>query len=400
MKRNFILAGSLALSLAMGKAQDRETSNFKVNKSEVDLVYNHYLQDGDNSAVTGGLGTERLIVYGPSMRLRKNYGGKHQVEFGFGSDIISSASTDNIDFVMSSASRLDARTYTNLDYTRILKDGRLALSGGVSGSIESDYTSVGALLGTVYSPENKMTTLSASLQMFFDDLRWGRLQGGFLKPPIGLIYPEELRFREWYDVYNRNTFNLTLGYSRVINSRNVLELASILSYQEGLLSTPFHRVYFNDGTLVVEQLPEERFKAAFSAQVNSFLGGNIILKNGVHLYADSWDVLGVAIENETVYKFNARWSLHPSVRFYIQQAAEYFAPFGEHDPGEEFYSSDYDLSEFNSFTAGLRFAHSPNNENDQSLDTISMQYFYYGRSNNLSAHTISLVLNFSPKKER
>jgi len=43
------------------------------NKTEIEILYNHYLQDGSHSAVTGGIGTEKLRVYGPSARFKRTF---------------------------------------------------------------------------------------------------------------------------------------------------------------------------------------------------------------------------------------------------------------------------------------------------------------------------------------
>jgi hypothetical protein len=64
--------------------------------------------------------------------------------------------------------------------------------------------------------------------MFFDDLRWGRLHDG---QPEKLIYPAELRTKEWFDHYRRNSYNIEFGYYRVINKRDVVGI-----YQVSLIS--------------------------------------------------------------------------------------------------------------------------------------------------------------------
>ena len=394
MRRRFILASSLFTVLALAQSEPEESAEMVVTQTDVQLVYNQYLQTGDNSAVTGGLGTERLTIYGPAFSLSHQFG-NNIIDFDLGVDVISSASTDNIDDVVSSVSRLDARTYTSLGYSRVMDEGRLTLTTGLSGSIESDYTSLGIDLGATRTDASKTATYSAQAQVFLDDLRWGRLQDGFLQAPLQLIYPEELRFQEWYDKYLRYSFNLNLGTTQFIDQRNSFGIFLVLSYQQGLLATPFHRVYFNDGSLAVEQLPSRRFKSALTGQWNTFVGGNIILRNSLNAFVDNFGILAAALENQTVFKLDPRWSLHPSIRFYLQSAADYFAPFGEHDPNQEYYTSDYDLSDFNAFTGGLGLTHRPVGRKNGPLSAVTWQYFYYGRSNQLQAHTLSMVFDFS-----
>src|SRR5207344_9873 len=104
MKKKYLVFGSLALLHLTAKTQPPgDSTTIKPRSSEIELVYNHYLQNGNHSAVTGGTGTEKLTVYGPAIRILRS-SGKNVYEFNVGADIISSASTDNIDFVISSAS--------------------------------------------------------------------------------------------------------------------------------------------------------------------------------------------------------------------------------------------------------------------------------------------------------
>ncbi|MBT8273098.1 MAG: hypothetical protein KJO77_04785, partial [Bacteroidia bacterium] len=60
MKNRYILVSSLLLSNFLAKPQTNDSiSHIKVNKTEVELLYNQYIQDGNNSAITGGIGTEK-----------------------------------------------------------------------------------------------------------------------------------------------------------------------------------------------------------------------------------------------------------------------------------------------------------------------------------------------------
>ncbi len=402
MKNKYFLVSSLILSNFFSKAQSETPQDeFQVNKTEVELLYNHYNQSGNNSAITGGIGTEQLNVYGPSVSVKKSFG-LNAIKFQLGSDIISSASTDNIDSVVSSVSRLDARTYTNIGYERVLEKNQITLNAGIGFSIESDYFSFGKFLGGSLSSKDGMQTYSLDLQIFNDDLRWGRLNSEANFGPSMLIYPEELRFQEWYDTVKRNTYNAILGFSQVINQRNVFGVSAILSMQEGLLETPFHRIYFNDGSLAVEQLPPERYKGTLAFKLNSFINGNVIVKNTVSGYTDNFGINGIAVENETALKLNAKWTLYGNARFYTQSAAEYFAPYLVHNPNQNYYTSDYDLSQFNTIRigAGVKFSPYSYNEKNVRFDTATLKYNYLRRSNNLDAHTLSLSINTSKTKKR
>jgi hypothetical protein len=399
MKRNFLLSAYLAFCLLTAKAQKRDTAfkKEKINKIDIEVMYGHYLQDGNNSAVTGGIGTEKLTVYSPNAKIKKTWHNQRSLALNGGADIITSASTDNIDFVRSSASLIDARTYANLTYASPVKGKNLAWSMGTGFSVESDYSSLPVNMGLVWKDKHKLKTLSVDLQMFFDDLRWGRLNANYHRP-VKLIYPQEVRDVDWFKVKTRQSYNLKLAFTQVINRRNIIGVFPTLSMQHGLLATPFHRVYFIDmADPKVENLPGRRLKASLGLKLNSFIGGRTILRNLVDAYTDDFGIKGLAFENETSVKLNAIWTLTPFARIYFQKGSRYFAAYKMHSQDEVYYTSDYDLSDFTTYKAGLglRFAPFRQMGKNNVFNEWTLRYAYLYRTNGLSAHMITCVLNMT-----
>lgn len=393
MKKISLIIGSLAFFqyFAFGQqAIEKKSSEEKLKKTEIELVYNHYIQDGNNSAVTGGTGTEELKVYGPSLSI-KRYSGKNKFTTKLGADIISSASTDNIDFVVSSASRLDARAYANVELSRAYEEKNLEVYGGLGMSIESDYLSIASKIGISKQDSSKLRTYAAQFQYFNDDLRWGRVNAWIKE--LRLVYPSELRYQEWYNEYRRQSFNLKLGFSQIINKKNIVGIYPEFTYQKGLLATPFHRVYFADGGLGVEQLPGNRFKGALALKWNSFVKGNVILKNSFGLYADNFGVQAFSIANETVIKLSPIVSVLPNLRFYSQDGSPYFAGFNQHNSQETYFTSDYDFSTLSSYQAGMGMRYSPGDYLSKrfKFNSVLLRYSYYYRDNGLTAHIFSLA---------
>jgi hypothetical protein len=393
MKRKYLIIGSLAFAQFFAKAQSGEIADsIRVKKTEIEMVYNHYLQKGSNSAVTGGIGTERLTVYGPALALR-NVSGKNAFSLEMGADVISSASTDNIDFVVSSASVRDIRAYMNSSYSRQLEKQRLQLNAGFGLSVESDYLSLSGSLGIIRKNKNLQRTLTANIQFYKDDLRWGRLNPDYYRP-VGLIYPSELRYKAWFDVYTRYSYNLKSGITQIMNKRNTLGIFPEFSYQQGLLSTPFHRVYFNNDSLAVEKLPATRLKGAIALKLYSFVGGRVVLKNAIHGYTDNFGIHSMAFENETAIKLRPYLTLLPNIRIYSQKSSSYFARYREHHFDSDFYTSDYDLSSFRTYNAGIGIRYNPQKylRRNFVFNSIVFRYSYMHRTTSLNAHIFSLVL--------
>jgi hypothetical protein len=391
MKRKYLIVGTLAFLQFVAKAQAPKDTTI-LSKTAIELVYNHYAQTGNNSAVTGGTGTEKLTIYGPQLNITKTKG-KNSLNLNVGSDIISSASTDNIDFIVSSASIIDARTHAAVEYDRNIEKHNLVLSGGASASIESDYFSIGTKIGLSKQDKKRLSTYSLFYNQFNDDLRWGRLDEGVWKAQK-LIYPQELRYKEWFNFYKRNSYNLKLGYTRIINKRTIVGVFPEFTLQRGLLSTPFHRVYFNDGTIKVENLPTERLKNALGLKLNRFVKGNIILKNTLNGYTDNFGINAFSIENETALKLKSYLTLLVNARFYKQAGSNYFKKYQEHSITEQYYTSDYDLSKIETYTFGVGIKYSPYKylKKNFKFNSFIFRYNYMQRSNLLAAHILSLSI--------
>lgn len=397
MKKKYLIIGSFTIAQFFAKAQNTDFTP-KVNKTQIDIVYNQYIQNGNNSAVTGGIGTEELTVYGPSFTIKRQWT-KNSLKVNFGADIISSASTDNIDFVMSSASVLDTRSYANAVYERHFAKKELSIYGGMGFSIESDYFSIGSRIGFVKENIKKLSQYSAEFQMFNDDLRWGRLSVGEWRPQK-LIYPYELRYKEWYDGYRRNSFNLKLGFSKAIDKRSIFGVYPLLIYQQGLLATPFHRIFFNNGSQAVENLPKERFRGSLALKWNHFVGGRLITKTTLNPYVDNWGILAFSIENETAIKMNDLWTILPNVRFYTQRGSHYFAPYKAHSPDALFYTSDYDVASIQTYNIGFGIRFSPYAKYGQKyqFNTVLLRYHFLYRSNDVTGHTLSISFQLERDK--
>jgi Protein of unknown function (DUF3570) len=390
MKNRNVKLGYLLLLNLSSIAQTKIDSIAKVSRTEIEMVYNQYLQNGNNSAVTGGIGTEKLTVYGPSINVKK-ISDKNVYSYTLGSDVISSASTDNIDYIPSSASALDARVYTNFGYERkFSKNLNFNTNAGLS--IESDYFSFTYGFGISKSDKSKTHNYSFDVSISNDDLRWGRVNPGYYAP-TKLIYPFELRYKEWYDVYKRDSYNFKLGFWKILNKRNNIGVFPEFTYQEGLLATPFHRVYFSNGSLRVENLPNRRMKASIAIKLNSFVFGNYILKNTFNFYEDTFGIRAFSLENETVIKLNPKLAINPNIRFYSQTSSKYFNEYLKNSIEQSYYTSDFDLSKFKTYNigVGIKYKNEKIKVNKLISNSYMIRYNFSQRSNNLNSHSISII---------
>ncbi len=400
MKKLFLSVIGLYIGILSAFSQDGQFSDSAYSKrklsfEEANFVSSYYNQNGNNSAVTGGIGTEKLSDISNSIDLKISLydkrGRKHSFLGEIGVDHYTSASSDKIDpQTISSASHADTRVYPSLGWTVENEQKGTTLGAGLSYSNEFDYQSFGANISIAKKTNNRMGELSAKLQAFLDQ--------------VSLIYPIELRTANGngrgdennYATTSRNSISGNLGWSQIINKRFQVSLEAEIVYQHGYLGLPFHRVYFNDQTVHVENLPSSRLKIPIGIRANYFISDKFILRSWYRYYHDDWGINSNALQIETVIKLTPFFSVTPFYRFYQQSAVDYFAPYEMHTAADNFYTSNYDLSKFKSnfFGAGFRIAPPDGVFKIQHLNAMEVRYGHYQKTNGMNSNIISLNLKF------
>jgi len=371
------------------KAQEN-TSNEQPKKltfDEANLVSSYYKQDGNNSAVTGGIGTEKLSdvsnTIDVTMVKYDKKDRKNKFGFSVGIDHYTSASSDMIDLkANSSASHADNRIYPAFSWSRENAENGTTLLAGVSTSFEFDYQSYSANIGISQKTKNRMGEFTAKFQAYMDQVK--------------MIAPIELRTSNNEGTSGRNTYALSLAYSQIINQNFQVEFLADGVQQTGYLSLPFHRVYFNDSSVHQEALPDKRFKIPLGVRANYFLGDKVILRAYYRYYTDDWGLKSNTFSLETPVKISPFVSVSPFYRYYSQTSAKYFAPYQEHTAFDDFYTSNYDLSKFSSNFYGVGIRINPKNGlfGISRLNMLEIRYGHYTKSIGMKSDIISLNLRF------
>ncbi len=384
-----LFIGVCASSLAQEKQQDSITTYKKrvLEATEVDFLTSYYTQDGDNAAVTGGIGTEELTDVTPTIVVSIPLNDDDILTIDAGISAYSSASSSNINpfdgnqpanaFIESTgASKGDVWTNLNVNYSHSSDDRNNTWSTNLSISSEYDYFSIG--IGGSYTRlfNQKNTEISIKGNVYFDT--WNA------------IYPQELRFFNQggnrlddsffnnftitgntnytpqfteFDNEGRNSYSLGLGFSQILSRNTQGSIVIDVVQQDGLLSTPFQRVYFGDvadsfiGDFhladAIEQLPGTRLKIAIGGRLNYYINEVFSVRTFYRYYTDDWGINSHTASIEIPIKITSQFTLYPSYRFYNQTAADYFAPYEQNLSTQEFYTSDYDLSKFNANQYGF-----------------------------------------------
>lgn len=390
MKKIFLTALAAFAILHAGAQTTPKSNGFnsrKLKLEEINLVSSYYNQNGNNAAVTGGIGTQQLtdIANVFDIRLTKYDKKERKHSFGLevGIDHYTSASSDMIDLqANSSASHADTRIYPTLSWSIENEKKGTTLSFGASSSSEFDYQSFGGNVAFAAKTKDRSGEFTAKFQTYLDQ--------------VTLIKPAELRVEPGYGSAARNTFATSLSYSQIINQRlQIMFLADVIQ-QSGYLSLPFHRVYFKDNSVHQENLPDSRFKLPLGFRANYFLGDGLIIKTYYRYYTDNWGIKSHTADVEVPVKINPFFSVSPFYRYYTQTAADYFAPYRTHTGAETYYNSNYDMAAFNSqfYGVGFRFAPPKGVLGFQHLSMFEIRYGHYTKNIGMNSNIISLNIKY------
>ena len=427
-----LLSGLLLSSFCYGQRQDSQGSYQKrvLESTEIDFLSSYYEQDGENAAVTGGIGTEALTDVTGNVIITIPLNADDVLSIDAGVSAYTSASSSNVNpfdgpadpFVASSgASGNDVWSSAVLTYSHSSSDRNQIWSARFSVATEYDYFSLGA--GGSYTRlfNQKNTELSIRANAYFDkwttiypiELRPFDTGGNGLNDPLFALFPitGEPNYNPDFTGFSdkgRNSYTLGFGFSQILSKNMQGSLALDLISQQGLLSTPFQRVYFQDvpdsfmdGFHLaedIERLPDNRLKIAIGGRLNYFLNASLSLRTYYRYYTDDWGLTAHTAQLEIPWKLSDRFTLYPSYRYYSQGAADYFNGYNEHLSSASFYTSDFDLSGYNAnqyglglgytdiFT-GLRLFHF-------GLKSVQLKYYFYDRNTPFSSHIVTAGFNF------
>ena len=453
------------------QVQDSTVSYKKrvLESTEIDMLLSYYKQDGKHSAVSGGIGSEKLtdIVSNLVVNIPLNEDDVLTIDTGISS--YTSASSSNINpfnasgasggggdddddrniaagsptgtpwQASSGASAQDQLVSLTANYSHSSDSRNFIWNSDVSVSNEYDYTSVGFGGGIAKLFNKKNTEIGIKVNAYLDQWR--------------PIYPTELHEYDKYGVQfqsngyfagvtiydqngivstaynpnkfkaitkvNRNSYSASFSFSQILSKRAQISLFFDLLSQEGLLSTPYQRIYFADKANYyigdpqyiqnyetsrnrgvyrladdIERLPSTRFKVPIGARLNFYINETFKLRTYYRYYSDDWGITAHTANLEIPVKISEKYSILPMYRYYTQLQSNYFAPFEKHLSTEEFYSSDYDLSTFKSNQFGLGISYLDIFTEAKiltlGLKNIDFRYNYYKRSDGMHAGIVTL----------
>lgn len=428
-----------------------------LESAEIDILTSFYTQDGKNAAVTGGIGTEQLNDFASNITISVPLNEDDILTIDATVSAYSSASSSNLNpfseetrpitgtpwVASSGASRSDVWVNGKIGYSHASDDRNNIYSTDISFAHEFDYISFGTGFGLIKLFNQKNTELSFGLNLYIDfwlpqypielktyihnngDLYAGIFNGVQILDSIGNPINKYGTYK-WKPLNNylindkgRNTYSFSIGLSQILSKKMQFSIFSDLTYQTGWLSNPMQRVYFADvdnfyiGNASsipnysnpsninvfqladdIERLPNNRLKIPIGLRLNYYVNEFIVVRTYYRYYFDDWGINSNTYNIELAIKFRNKFTLYPNYRFYNQTEADYFSPFEQNLSTSTYYTSDYDLSKFNSYQVGFGLKYTDILTQRHlwkfRLKNIYLNYNYYERNTGLKAHIVSL----------
>ena len=474
MKKITLIAVLLFTSIGYSQVSQETTKIYKkrvLETAEVDIISSLYTQDGDNAAVTGGIGTEKLTDLATSITISIPLNDDDVFTLDGTISAYSSASSSNTNpfggdddddegnysangigfgspwIESSGASKSDVWVNGDIGYSHSSDDRNSVAGANISFAKEYDYTSIG--LGGSFAKlfNEKNTEISAKANVYIDS--WQPIYPVELKTYIEKNQNLNAGFFNGINIYNqngiaidkngatvwsplksslidtksRNTYSLSLGFSQILSKRAQFSVFLDLVQQNGWLANPMQRVYFSDranyyvGNALsipnytstsnkdvfqladdIERMPQTRFRVPVGLRFNYYINELVTVRTYYRYYYDDWGLTSHTASIELPVKISDKFTLYPTYRYYVQTAADYFAPYEQLFSTHEFYTSDYDLSKFNANQFGFGISYTDIFTKGKlwkfGLKNVDLKYSSYKRNTGLTAGIISAGVKF------
>ena len=475
----------LLLGISVFSQEAADSIQFKkrvLESTEVDFLLSYYKQDGSKSAVSGGIGSEELTDIASNIVVAMPLNDDAVLTVDLGISAYSSASSSNINpfnatgasgggdddddgdddrksigkriaattepfgtpwQASSGASKSDQLTAVTVNYAHSSDSRNFIWNADVSFSNEYDYTSVGFGGGIAHLFNDKNSEISLKANAYLDQWRpiyptelheYSKYGSDFLNQgyfagvtvwnqngqATGDYLPSAF---ETVASVNRNSYSASVGFSQVLSKKLQVSVFFDVLQQQGLLSTPYHRIYFADKANYyigqpeyipnyesesnvgvykladdIERLPDSRFKLPIGARLNYYINERFVLRTYYRYYSDNWDIQSHTANIELPIKVSDRFTVFPMYRFYTQTQSKYYAPYETHLSTEKYYTSDADLSTFdaNQYGFGVNYTDIFTGAKiwKFGLKHVDFRFNHYQRSDNLTANIGTIGFKF------
>lgn len=327
--------------------------------------------------------TDRVSAFEPAIALKKTYDDESVLGIKFVYDALTGASHNG------AAESDQVQTFTRpsgrgsysvgagevpLDDTFRDSRGNLSVSYeqpigrfnkmvyGSNVSAEHDFTSMGASATYLHDMNQRNTTLSVGVSFESNQIT---PEGGVPVPLSEMQVNTNTQVRG-DDSETRTMSEVMFGVTQVIDRYTLMQLNYGFSQSSGYHTDPYKIVSVLDnngdliaanglnGTYLYENRPDSRTKHSVYGKVKRYISGDVADISYRYMW-DDWDVVSHTIDSHYRFNLSNNWYVEPHVRYYQQQAAEFYRySITQGEPVPEYLSADYRLGDLTATTLGAK----------------------------------------------
>ncbi len=299
-------------------------------EDRADVLYHRYQGGG-------------ITIDGPSVLVRKKIGQSFSVAANYYLDRVSSAS---IDVKLSASQYKEERKQKSfsVDYLH----GKTTYSTGVIDSKESDYVADTAFWSLSQDMFGDLTTVTLSFTR-----GWNHVYRN-----VKLADGSKVRDPTFTDQSDARDY--TLGLTQILTRNLILGLNYEVITDQGYLNSPYRSVRYADPgsprgfSLEKEIYPRTHTSNAASARLKYYLPWRAALDGSYRFYTDTWGVDAHTVDITYTHPAWRRWIFDGHVRYYRQNAADFYSDLFPRAQSQNFLARDKELAAYDAITLGAQ----------------------------------------------
>ncbi|MGL4937908.1 DUF3570 domain-containing protein [Shewanella sp.] len=287
----------------------------------------------------------------------------------------------------------DTRVQANVGWTEVLNP-LWKLNVGANISKEFDYMSMGVNAGIErgFNKDNTTVFMGTAYSVDTVDPVGGR-PVDFSSMAVRDKFATEEAYRTAFNATrqggsdDKQTADLMLGVTQVLNARWLLQANYGLSSVNGYLTDPYKvlSVVNSDGQtqdILYESRPDSRLKHSVYLMTKGALDSGVV-DFSYRYNTDDWDLTSHTLESHYRYYFSGNFYGQLHLRYYQQTAVNFYQPFLLADTTlPEFASADYRIGDMTAYTLGVKFGHRLSGGHEMSY---RLEYYQQDPKNNGTA---------------
>lgn len=291
----------------------------------------------------------RTTVLAPSVEINKDFGTDYTLNVTAVADSVSGASPTYYKTDSSSGASAYSRGVTTSDK---IKKGNV--------TYEEQRTALGANLTTRFANRDELKTglnfsgehdfysgeLSGSYLHYLDNSHNQSISfGGSFQSNQVLVKTDTSSGAS--EKKTNTIYTLQLGFSQVIDQKNVASIGTFYSAESGYLSSPYHNIVRNNTTVEAEKKPESKSAYGLKLGLISAINDNLSAHVDYRFYSDDWGITSHTVDSLFYYDLTNKITLGGGIRYYTQSKADFY---GESFTTQQEASSDERFDSFNAIT--------------------------------------------------